>query len=112
MDTLLSIQPENVFFEMSRLKANTLDWENFPTLADTVTFDTTQYRGGESFQVDMTFLLQDWVNREGEDFGFRLAPLFLNRGLFRTVIFSSSVADSLKRPQLEVFYTIPPDFDR
>lgn len=112
VDTLLSIHKKSAFFEMSHLKANSQDWENFPTLADTVSFDTTHYRGGDRLKVDLTFLVQYWVNREGDDFGFRLAPYFLNRSLFRTVIFSSSVADSLKHPQLEVFYTIPPKFDQ
>lgn len=112
VDTLHSIHQDLSIYEFSQLKANSSDWLNFPELADSSSYDTTRYFGGSWFRVNLKNALQDWVNRDGDDFGFRLAPLRMGDGLFRTIIYSSTIADTLLQPKLEIYYSIPPEFSR
>jgi hypothetical protein len=108
VDSLNSIH-QDFIYEFTQLRANTEDWLNFPGMADSSSYDTTHYRGGDSFRINLKNPIQDWVNRLGDDFGFRFAPLRMGAGLFRTVIFSSTTADTLLRPKLEIYYSLPPE---
>lgn len=109
VDTSATVMPKGEDFEMIQMMVNSSDWVNFAEKADTSSSDTTLYRGGNSFKVDLTDVLQTWVNREKEDFGFRLTPYGLGRGLFRAVFYASTASDSLLRPKLEVYYSVPKD---
>lgn len=107
VDTTQTIHAANRAFEMIKFKANTLDWQTFPELADSATYDTSRYWGGSRIKINITDKIQKWVNRETENNGFRLSALYTGKGLYRTVFYTSADPDSMKRPRLEVFYTIP-----
>jgi len=111
VDTLNSLH-QDIIYEFSQLKARSSDWLNSPEFADSSSYDTTRYLGGETLRINLQNSIQDWVNRNIDDYGFRFAPLSMGNGLFRTVVYSSTIADSLLKPKLEIYYSLPPEYSR
>ncbi len=107
VDTTQMIHAASRAFEMVKFNATTLNWENSPELADSAGFDTSLYWGGSKIMINVTDKIQKWVNRETENDGFRLSALRPGKSLYRTVFYTSADPDSMKRPKLEVFYTVP-----
>ncbi len=108
VDTKLSIIPNDSAFLLVQMGAESRDWNTTPMLADSsLQKSTIFYRNSTQFKVELTSMFQQWVNRDKTEYGFRLSPLDLGASLFRCVVYASTVQDSLLRPKLDIFYSLP-----
>ncbi len=108
VDTSASIFPStSSLFQLVRMFANTADWANSPKDVDSSRVGISTYSNSIRLEMDISSSIQSMATDRIENFGFRLTPINPNQSLFRTVFFSSSVADSSLIPRAEVFYTVP-----
>jgi hypothetical protein len=108
VDTSASIFPSTSSqFQLVRMFANTADWANSPEDVDSSRVGISTYSNSIRLEMDISSSIQSMATDRIENFGFRMTPINPNQSLFRTVFFSSSVADSSLIPRAEVFYTVP-----
>jgi hypothetical protein len=108
VDTSASIFPStSSLFQLVRMFANTADWANSPEDVDSSRVGISTYSNSIRLEMDISSSIQSMATDRIENFGFRMTPINPNQSLFRTVFFSSSVADSSLIPRAEVFYTVP-----
>ncbi|MEE9168132.1 MAG: DNRLRE domain-containing protein [bacterium] len=108
VDTSASIFPSTSSqFRLVRMFANTADWANSPKDVDSSRVGISTYSNSIRLEMDISSSIQSMATDRIENFGFRLTPINPNQSIFRTVFFSSSVADSSLIPRAEVFYTVP-----
>ncbi len=108
VDTSASIFPStSSLFQLVRMFANTADWANSPEDVGSSRVGISTYSNSVRFEMNISSSIQSMATDRIENFGFRLTPINPNQSLFRTVFFSSSVADSSLIPRAEVFYTVP-----
>lgn len=106
----LFVDPSQSSFEAMELAAHrvTGQWREGQTPFEAETNSMVSVAAEDSsIQIDIAPVLQDCVS--GEDFGLLLKSTSELSDVSRVALFSSE-ADSSKRPNLVVFYTLPPGF--
>ena len=102
-------QYHNENFTVYAHHATEIPWP-FPEVPYDSTQEVSGSQNGDStwMQINTSSLLQSWTFGFAENQGFLLKGSHEKDDLLERVFHSTNTADTLLRPYLEVFYTLPP----
>ncbi len=108
-DTTRSFPNHNENFTIYAHHATQIPWP-FPEVPYDSTQEVSGSMNGDStwMQINTSSLLQSWTFGFAENQGFLLKGSHEKDDLLERVFHSTNTADTLLRPYLEVFYTLPP----
>lgn len=105
-DTTLSF-PDNEPFNLLIYPVTSETWE-LPAIPFDPSGVQTGLMEGDSAAVDITFFLQNWIFGSEENHGLIISGNLETTNLASRAFYTTTAGDSLLRPHIRLYYTLPP----